>query len=90
MQLIGEMPLSALSGLLAYARERETEEAIRPLWMAHYTIAKLSGGEAMPYDELLRAVMPEGEEDTRTKPTADEIESRFKNVVEADRRRNKG
>ncbi len=67
MQLIGELPLSELSGLTSYAEKREAEEATRNLYIAHFMLQKMSGAEPMGYEEYLSQVL-EAEAGGNTKP----------------------
>ena len=90
MQLVGELPLEALGGLLSYAEEQEAETSTRPLWIIHYALSKLSGKENMPYDEFLRLVLePEEAEYNKKKSTPEEIMAKFAPIIEADRKRRK-
>lgn len=75
--------------MLSYAEEREVEEATRPLWIAHYTIQKMSGAEPLPYDEFILSILkgetPGATPATAPKRAASEIEAELLSVVEADR-----
>lgn len=90
MQLVGELPLTALGGLLSYAEEQEAETSTRPLWIAHYMLSKIKGEENMPYDKFLDIVLGREKIDTNNKKsTPEEIDARFTSIIEADRIRRK-
>ena len=55
MQLVGDLPLTALGGLLSYAEEQE----IKPLWIANFAISKLAKKENISYDDFIRGVFGE-------------------------------
>lgn len=90
MQLVGELPLTALGGLLSYAEEQEIETSTRPLWLIHFALSKLRGEENMPYDEFLDIVLGRKEpEPEREKQKPEDIVARFAPIIEADKKRRK-
>jgi len=70
MQIIGELPLSALHDLIKYAQKKESENQIYPLWLAHFVLSKLGGYETIPYGDLISGIKSE---DTATKITNEQI-----------------
>ena len=75
--------------MLSYAEERETEEAVRPLWIAHYAIKKLNGEDPVSYEDLLHSLLSDdcSAEIKREERTPESIEAEFLSIVEADRRK---
>ena len=86
MSLIGELPLSELSGLISYAEEREAEEATRSLYIAHFMLQKMSGAEPMGYEDYIAQVLER--EPSAGKPRdPDEIEKELGGIEAAYRAR---
>ncbi len=83
-QLIKEMPLADLDGLLFYAQKQETQKALTPLWLVHFAIAKLTRTEYISPEEFFG-------EAQRTKITtqrsSEEIINEFAPIIAADRKR---
>ncbi|MDR2531458.1 MAG: hypothetical protein LBC82_01265 [Oscillospiraceae bacterium] len=87
MQVIGELPLSALGGLLSYAYEKELEKTTYPLWLAHYLFSQLSGTEHVGYAEMLGKI--KSVTDTAATPsnrTAEDILKDFAPIIEHHRK----
>lgn len=87
--MIGELPLSELPHLLAYADERESEKALTPLWVAHYAVSKLSGKEPVPFESLLSTATESnaGGVPATPKRNPEAIEFDFERVIQRDRER---
>lgn len=83
MQLVGDLPLTALGGLLSYAEEQE----IKPLWIANFAISKLAKKENISYDDFIRGVfgeeMPQKEKNT----SPSDIEAEFLGIAEIERKK---
>lgn len=84
-QVVRELPLGELGGLLSYAGEKEIEKEIYPLWLVHFLISQLSGGKPTPYEELLSSV--KFTVDATQKRSADEIIKDFAPIIEAYRQK---
>lgn len=82
-QLIRELPLAELGGLLSYCKEKEVQKIKLPIWFAQIAISKLTGEEPIGYEEMFNA-------DTKPqdkKKSADEILAEFKDIVDEDIRK---
>ena len=83
-QLIRELPLSELDGLLRYAGKKELQAQILPLWLVHFLVSRLTETEPMSYEELLGSV--EGKDvDKNEAKTDEEIINTFDRFVQADK-----
>lgn len=86
MQLVGDLPLSALGGLLSYAEEQD----IKPLWIANFVISKISKKEPVSYGDFINAVF-NNEETPKKKEKASpaDIEAEFMGIADIERAKHK-
>lgn len=84
MQLIGDLPLSALGGLLSYAEEQE----LMPLWIANFTISKLTQKENISFENFLSRVFErEKSASQASKSTPEDIEAEFMEIANIERKK---
>ena len=84
MQLVGDLQLSALGGLLSYAEEQE----IKPLWIANFVISKITKKESISYDDFIKGVFETENEPCKSKNTSPaDIEAEFLGIAEIERQR---
>lgn len=73
-----------LSELMQEAGEKEVESQVKPLWLAHFMISKISGTETKDWDSFISEVKKE-ETTTKKQRTAEEIMNEFEAIVKAER-----
>lgn len=84
MQLIGDLPLSALGGLLSYAEEQE----LKPLWIANFAVCKLTKKECISYEDFISGVFGYQETPTKNeKASAEKIDAELSRIADIDRER---
>jgi len=84
MQLIGDLPLSALGGLLSYAEEQE----LKPLWIANFAICRLTKKECISYEDFINGVFGnEKSQIKKEKASAEEIDAELSKIADIDRER---
>ena len=84
MQLIGDLPLSALGGLLSYAEEQE----LKPLWIANFAICRLTKKECISYEDFISSVFGDQESPPKKeKASAEEIDAELSRIADIDRER---
>ncbi len=81
MQLVGDLPLSSLGGLLSYAEEQE----LQPLWIANFFISKITNKEPVSYGDFMNAVFNDKTPQTKKKSSPADIEAEFDVIVNDDR-----
>jgi len=84
MQLVGELPLEALDGLLSYAEEQEAVNSTRGIWLAQYIAAKMCGIEPVSAEAFFGEVLG-GKEQSGSVRSPEEIEAEFDSVIAADK-----
>jgi len=77
------MPLAALGNLLSFAAKIEIEQQLRPLWIAHYAISKITGTETMQYEDMLSGVYKN--DSGKNDRTGEEILKDFSDIIAADK-----
>lgn len=86
MQLIGDLPLSALGGLLSYAEEQE----LKPLWIANFAVCKLTKKECISYEDFINGVFGNKEaQPQKEKASAEEIDAELSRIADIERERTK-
>lgn len=86
MQLIGDLPLSALGGLLSYAEEQE----LKPLWIANFAVCKLTKKECISYEDFINGVFGNEEaQPKKEKASAEEIDAELSRIADIERERTK-
>ena len=80
---IGELPLTELPGLISYAEKQEAVEQTRGLYLASYMLAKMNGTDPIGYDEFLRQVLAEGEQEGATPRDPEQIDNEMSKIVAA-------
>lgn len=75
-----------LSDLMLEAGEKEVESQVKPLWLAHFIISKISGTETKDWDSFISEVKKEETTTVKKQRTAEEIMNEFEAIVKAERR----
>lgn len=84
MQLIGDLPLSALGGLLSYAEEQE----LMPLWIANFAISKLTQKENISFEDFISRVFERGKSAPQApKSSPEDIEAEFMEIANRERKK---
>lgn len=83
MQLVGDLPLSVLGGLLSYAEEQE----LKPLMIANQLLRGINGGASN--DALFDFEPPSFSKSRRVNRTPEDIEADFLSIVNADKQSGK-
>lgn len=73
-----------LSDLILEAGEKEIESQVKPLWLAHFIISKMTGTETKDWDSFIKEVKKE-ETTVKKQRTAEEIMKDFEAIVKAER-----
>lgn len=74
-----------LSDLMLEAGEKEIESQVKPLWLAHFIISKMTGTETKEWDSFIKEVKKEEKIETKKQRTAEEIMKDFEAIVKAER-----
>ena len=82
-QLIRELPLAELGGLLGYCKEKEAQKIKLPLWFAQIAISKLKGEEPISYTDMFET----GNKPQVKKKSGEEILAEFEGIIEEDMRK---
>ena len=87
-QLIRELPMAELGGLLSYCVEKEAQKVKFPLWLFKIAVSKLTGEEPIGYEEMFNTenkpqTKPQTKKQTK-KQSGEEILAEFKDIIEAD------
>lgn len=80
-EVVEQLPLPIVVKMLYHAIKKETEQQVYPLWLVHVIVAKMTGGEIIPIDEMI------GTQQEKSTRSADEILKEFANIVEIDKKR---
>lgn len=84
MQLIGDLPLSALGGLLSYAEEQE----LMPLWIANFAISKLTQKENVSFEDFISRVFEHEKSAPKApKSSPEDIEAEFMEIANRERKK---
>ena len=75
-----------LSELMQEAGEKEVESQVKPLWLAHFMISKISGTETKDWDSFINEVKKEETTTVKKQRTAEEIMNEFEAIVKAEMR----
>lgn len=87
MQLIGDLPLSALGELLSYAEEQE----LLPLWIANFAISKLEKKESISFEDFISGVFGREKNSHQSqRKSPEEIETELMEIADRDRKRTGG
>ena len=88
-QLIENLPLSALDGLLSFAQKKEIESRTFPLWLANFAVCKMKGTESISFDNFLAAIEQsvDGKPEKESGRSGEEILAEFTHIIEAQRDR---
>ena len=82
-QLIRELPLAELGGLLSYCKEKELQKIKLPIWFAQIAISKLTGEEPVTYEEMFNTV----KKTQVKKKSGEDILAEFEGIIEEDMRK---
>lgn len=84
MQLIGDLPLSELGGLLSYAEEQE----LMPLWIANFAVSKLAQKENVSFEDFIAKVFEREKTSTQAaKSSPEDIEAEFMEIANRERKK---
>lgn len=83
MQLVGDLPLSVLGGLLSYAEEQE----LKPLMIANQLLCGINGSASN--DALFNFEPSSLSKSHHTNRTPEDIEADFLSIVNADKQSGK-
>ena len=75
-----------LSELMLEAGEKEVESQVKPLWLAHFIISKMTGTETKEWNSFISEVKKEETTTVKKQRTAEEIMKDFEAIVKAERR----
>ena len=75
--------MTELPGLISYAEKQEAVEQTRGLYLASYMLAKMNGTDPIGYDEFLRQVLAEGEQEGATPRDPEQIDNEMSKIVAA-------
>ena len=75
--------------MFSYAKRKEQEKTLFPLWLAQYTVKKLSKEECISFEEFLNTVLDKDKTVSQNmhQRTASEIEEELGAIVESYRQR---
>lgn len=75
--------MTELPGLISYAEKQEAVEQTRGLYLASYMLAKMNGTDPIGYDEFLRQVLAEGEQEGAAPRDPEQIDNEMSKIVAA-------
>ena len=75
--------MTELPGLISYAEKQEAVEQTRGLYLASYLLAKMNGSDPIGYDEFLRQVRAEGEQEGAAPRDPEQIDNEMSKIVAA-------
>lgn len=86
MQLIGDLPLSALGGLLSYAEEQE----LLPLWIANFAVSKVSNKSSISFEDFISEVFGRGKSTPQaSKSSPEDIEAELMEIANRERKKHR-